>query len=989
MITAYHAKYYAHDLTKIGASTHADRLSTSLFDASVDLNPHQVEAALFAIRSPLSKGVILADEVGLGKTIEAGIVLCQFWAEHKCRLLVICPASLRRQWSIELEEKFNLPNIILESACFKSRKKNEGSPLKQESIVIISYQFASRYNEELRKINWDLVIIDEAHKLRNLYKPDNKMGKNIQSALSKYRKVLLTATPLQNSLMELYGLASLIDDRIFGSAKSFKAAYVNSTPNAEKLKDRLKPFLQRTLRNQVLEYIRYTKREAIIQPFTPTEEEQRLYDAVSDFLLEQDTYAIPWAQRKLVVLIIRKLMASSSYALIGTLKMIKQRLENMKQIGKAKPLDIRTVMVSGNDLSSEYLEEEEEPPEVIKTAKGKPVDLKKLQYEIKQIEGFTTIARSIKVESKAKELVKALDIGFARMKKLGAECKALIFTESSRTQRYLKEFLTDRGYKGKIVTFNGQNNDDLARSIYRSWLDKNTKTGRVTGTLNVDDMRMSLIDFFRDEGKVMIATEAAAEGLNLQFCSLLVNYDLPWNPQRVEQRIGRVHRYGQKHDVVVVNFLNQTNWADQRIYALLKEKFHLFDGVFGASDEILGRIESGIDFEKRIFDLWETCRNPEEIEAAFQQLQEELDEPIQEHMSQTRKKLFDHFDADVHQRLRDRMQSAEKRIDEVTRMFWGLVKFVYTVKHSNENSRFYFNDEKLVFGIDEAFIKAGARSANDNERVPIYYYIDTSPPEKLDPLALAVRRKRKSDDLKHPVTGYPCRLSSLEGEMAIKSAKEMETNPAHLDFNISQHPHRIALLEEYVGKSGWLFLNRLTLDIFEKTDQLFFAICDSEGTMLKEEVGEKLFLLPATFKKGFNACPYQEYIDATLRARTNELIKQAELNNHSYFNEELDKLYSWAEDLKKDLDIEINRLDKEIQGLDWQSRQVLALQEKLAFQKEKAALEKDRSNKRHELFSSQDEIDKKRDRLIQQIEKQLQNSKSSVEELFKISWTLY
>ncbi|HYC30523.1 MAG TPA: DEAD/DEAH box helicase, partial [Chitinophagaceae bacterium] len=422
MTTAYHAKYYAHDLTKIGASTHADRLSTSLFDASVDLNPHQIEAALFAIRSPLSKGVILADEVGLGKTIEAGIVLCQFWAEHKRRLLVICPASLRRQWSIELEEKFNLPSVILESDTFKARKKAEGSPLEHDGIVIISYQFASRFKDELHKVPWQLVIIDEAHKLRNLYKPDNKMGRNIQYALSEYRKVLLTATPLQNSLMELYGLATLIDDRLFGSAESFKAAYVTGTPNVEELKKRLQPFLQRTLRRQVLEYIRYTKREAITQPFTPSKEEQQLYDAVSDFLLEQDTYAIPWAQRKLVVLIIRKLMASSSYALVGTLETIKQRLEDMKQTGKAKPLNIRTVLVAGNDLDSEYVEEEEDAPmPPPKTAKGKPIDLKKLQYEIDQIEGFSVLARSIKVESKAKELLKGLDVGFKRMKQLGAQ----------------------------------------------------------------------------------------------------------------------------------------------------------------------------------------------------------------------------------------------------------------------------------------------------------------------------------------------------------------------------------------------------------------------------------------------------------------------------------------------------------------------------------------------------------------------------------------
>ena len=137
-------------------------------------------------------------------------------------------------------------------------------------------------------------------------------------------------------------------------------------------------------------------------------------------------------------------------------------------------------------------------------------------------------------------------------------------------------------------------------------------------------MRSALVDYFRDEGRIMIATEAGAEGINLQFCSLVVNYDLPWNPQRIEQRIGRCHRYGQKHDVVVVNFLNRKNEADQRVFELLSEKFQLFEGVFGASDEVLGAIESGVDFEKRIADIYQHCRQTEEIKAAFDQLQLEL-----------------------------------------------------------------------------------------------------------------------------------------------------------------------------------------------------------------------------------------------------------------------------------------------------------------------------------------------------------------------------
>src|ERR1019366_2817095 len=139
------------------------------------------------------------------------------------------------------------------------------------------------------------------------------------------------------------------------------------------------------------------------------------------------------------------------------------------------------------------------------------------------------------------------------------------------------------------------------------------KDGDIVTGIPAADRRKALVDYFRDHGSIMVATEAAAEGINLQFCSMVVNYDLPWNPQRIEQRIGRCHRYGQQHDVVVINFLNKANAADLRVFELLDEKFQLFSGVFGASDEILGTIESGVDFERRIVAIYQTCRTTEAI----------------------------------------------------------------------------------------------------------------------------------------------------------------------------------------------------------------------------------------------------------------------------------------------------------------------------------------------------------------------------------------
>jgi adenine-specific DNA-methyltransferase len=183
------------------------------------------------------------------------------------------------------------------------------------------------------------------------------------------------------------------------------------------------------------------------------------------------------------------------------------------------------------------------------------------------------------------------------------------------------------------ILLNGTNADPLSRNIYDAWKQKNP--AQATGARAVDT-RAAITGAFRDDAEILLATEAAAEGVNLQFCSLVVNYDLPWNPQRVEQRIGRCHRYGQRHDVVVVNFLNRKNAADQRVYELLSEKFQLFEGVFGASDEVLGAIESGVDFEKRIAAIYQRCRKHEDIKVAFDQLQLELSLEINESMTQTR-----------------------------------------------------------------------------------------------------------------------------------------------------------------------------------------------------------------------------------------------------------------------------------------------------------------------------------------------------------------
>jgi len=667
--SSYHTKYYAHALLRRSASDSLDKLGQSLLNATVDLNPHQIEAALFAFRSPLSRGAVLADEVGLGKTIEAGLIISQLWAERRRKVLVIVPTTLRKQWAQELSEKFFLPVEVFDARALNARKKaGPPNPFAQSGgIIICSYHFARAQQELLRETAWDLVVIDEAHHLRNVYKTSNKIARAIKGAVQTRAKVLLTATPLQNSLLELYGLVGFLDEHLFGDLASFRSQYLRGPLGQKQFDDlrrRLRPVCQRTLRRQVVEYVRYTNRIPITQDFTPTAEEQRLYDVVSEYLRRDQLYALPSSQRKLMTLVLRKLLASSTFAIAGTLHSLAKRLAASRAQARPPEVGVGDDFESFEELAEEWAEDE--PGIVQERSDSLSRTLAAIDQEIRELTQYHDLATSITLNAKGQALLHALRLGFEKLEALGANRKAVIFTESRRTQEYLLQLLESNGYAGRVMTFNGTNTDKRSAAIYEAWRQGHAGKDIVTGSKPVD-IRAALIEHFRDQAAIMVATEAAAEGVNLQFCSLVVNYDLPWNPQRIEQRIGRCHRYGQKHDVVVINFLNRSNEADLRVFQILFEKFRLFDGVFGASDEVLGALESGVDFEKRIAEIYQACRTPAEIDAAFDMLQRELEEQITVRMASARASLLENFDEEVHARLRLNLQETSAHLDRLSR----------------------------------------------------------------------------------------------------------------------------------------------------------------------------------------------------------------------------------------------------------------------------------------------------------------------------------
>lgn len=585
-----------------------------LVDANIELNPHQINAFCAAIQALKTGGIVLADEVGLGKTIEAGLVLKYVLESGAKRVLIALPVSLRKQWEVELEDKFGLESTILdrltvekESQEWRKRLNNN----KKARIIITSYDYSSKLMKRFPEVKWDFIIIDEAHNLRNVFH-GTKRAKNLYELSKGIPKILLTATPLQNSLTDLHGLISFIDPRIFGSEKIFNSRYIEGQDYAE-LKRELSPVLYRTLRKDVAKYMNFKKRTCKTVDFTLSQDEIELYQRVNDFLKREMLYSIPTSNRGLIILVIRKLLASSSFALIETFEILKNRLEKLHEGSKSASAQ------EGFDLFWSFVEDEiDESGFEENDDKDTIIQKQFIQEELDEVNIIIDVAKRIKTNAKISALKSAIHIAFKYQQEQDIPQKVVIFTESKRTQKYIASELRKTGYDdADILLFNGDFNDSMTKEIYRTWQVKNfgkTNYGRSV------EYKHAIVDYFCHNAKILICTDTGSEGLNLQFCNTVINYDLPWNPMKIEQRIGRCHRYGQKNDVVAINLLNTQNAADQRVYDILSKKFELFEGVFGASDIAIGALESGTSFEKMVLQIYQTCDTTADFKREFDKL---------------------------------------------------------------------------------------------------------------------------------------------------------------------------------------------------------------------------------------------------------------------------------------------------------------------------------------------------------------------------------
>lgn len=956
MLTQYHTKLYAEFLSLQRPTGNVERLASTLLGARLDLNPHQVDAALFAFRSPLSKGALLADEVGLGKTIEAGIVLAQKWAEQKRHILIVAPASLRTQWQRELLEKFALPSVIVDKnyfeQCFAQGMRN---PFNASHILVVSYDYARRKADLLSQVAWDVVVMDEAHRLRNVHKKGATVAKELRRALNHAPKLLLTATPLQNSLEELYGLVSFIDEHIFCDIKTFRAQFSKPTKAAlADLKVRLAPICKRTLRRQVTEYIRYTERRAYTQDFTLSADEEELYTRVSAFLQRDNLWSLPSNNRALIILVLRKLLASSSFAIAGALQTMRDRLEFILHHYRDHKEGERPTAQAFETLTKDYEScALEESDALLYGTRGVTIpteeEEKSIRDEILQLNYMISAASHITNNAKGTALLQALRTGFSMAKEYGGAQKAIIFTESRKTQAYLFRLLSENGYAKKIVLFNGSNKDAHSTAIYREWKEKYAGSDRISGSRDVD-MRTALVEAFKDSASIMIATEAASEGINLQFCSLVINYDLPWNPQRIEQRIGRCHRYGQKHDVVVVNFLNRSNAADRRVLELLSEKFQLFNGIFGASDEVLGSIESGVDFEKRIVEIYQTCRSPEEIQASFDSLQSSLSQEIDASLHGTRQKLLENFDAEVAQKLHVYKAETRAALDAHGAMFWELTRHVL---HDYAS----FDSSNLCFTLHKSPVR----------EVPVGTYL--LPQSIQSPYA---------------AKGHLYRMGSPLSQWVLQQALHQNLPTATLYFGLSASSKKIAALEPFKGQGGLMRIAKVRIKALSTEEHLVFLAMTDRREVLSPETTRKLFELPASVAPAdINTAP----LCALYEERKKNLLGDISMRNNEYFEEEMTKLDRWADERKNLLEMNIKELDKAIREAKSEARKISDLRSKVDKQRHIKILEGKRNDMRKRLFEAQDKVEEDKDTLLNDIESALGQNVQE-EDVLCIRWEL-
>ncbi len=687
-------RWHAEQLVRLRRADERRRYAASQRRGRIDPNPHQIHAVVFALGRIREGGCILADEVGLGKTIEAGLVIVQLMAEGARRVLIVVPKPLQGQWLQELYTLFGL----------EVRDGSGDGGVDGGGVFLVGREWAGSEGgaAALQSAEpFDLCVIDEAHEIfAGLYKRYDRFGVyqpgsnhaqmagRVKEVLGSTPVLLLTATPIQNSLAELWGLVQYVEPTgtLLGDMRTFRQVFCDGddrrlVPGQDlELRQRIATVCRRTLRRQAQEFLQrpFVDRRARLFEYTMAEEEKALYDDLTAFLMDPLLVAFRGNHRKLLLITFHRQMASSVKALAASLGKVAARLRRMLGQTPIEKLAAEAAEMAG-DLEAEL--------EATEVDEGEPPRPNRVQAELTRVEEFIERAEALPRDSKAEALVQAVKLVLARAERGEGSGKIVIFTESLTTQQYIHELLTAESPHGAgladadVTLFRGQNTGPRVAAAVERW---KQQVGNAIPAYNRPSravaVRLALVHEFRVHSRVFVSTEAGAKGLNLQFCDTLVNYDLPWNPQRIEQRIGRCHRYSQTRDVTVINFLASDNEAQKLTFEILSRKLDLFGTVLSASDEVLHEPGTkspetvvnamAVDFETRLERIYERSRSYDSLLDELKEMRESVEskrERYERELERTKSLIESEFDDEVSQRFRQIQEELPATLAELDR----------------------------------------------------------------------------------------------------------------------------------------------------------------------------------------------------------------------------------------------------------------------------------------------------------------------------------
>ncbi len=879
----YSSFHAYHKSIRLSEYTYGYKKFIPVFASSyIEIYPYQLAAAQFAMRSPYLKGAILCDEGSLGKTYEALLVITQMWYENKTNILVVVPTSLVGQWQNIIEEKFTIPFFTIDNnkifdECLGNGNEN---PFNQDGIVLTTYNFAKEKHNCISQINWDLTVFEEAHHLSKIYKKENKGNLLIYNAVSNSFKLLLTATPIQNSIMDLYGLIYFIDDKILPDEEVFYNKYFRKPENYGELAEIASKYCFRTTKYQALSYIKIPNRIPITLKFGPSNIEKMLYELVDIYLQKDKKLAFPKMERYELTMLLYHTLASSSFAFKNMIKGVITRLEDMLK----------------EDVHSE-----------------------RLRNELRQMQTIYKLADSINDDSKIRVFLDALKSCFKKLREVGANKKALVFTENKSTQKYIYNFLNEHGYKNKVLMFNG----DFSRDY-------------------------TIMEKFKNEADILVTTDVAAEGFNLEFCSLVVNYDLPYEVLTAEQRINRCHRQGQQSDVFVLSFINTENFADVRMIELINKRIRQFNGIIGLSDNIIG------NFDLSLEEALNKARNIKDIDKEFTKTLEKYESYNKSLVKSAEESLFTTFSEDIANRVYISPQYIKSKIKELNDDLWYITKYFF--------SRF------PEFSIDEK-----------TRTISCF-----GPPPKVFDGSYLGRNEYSMQENYKPRSGRHTVTGSL-AQRIIKQIKYDGINDKGAIFvNSSENvPSDIAYYEVEVKPND---------SYMDETSFYTFCGKTKDKQILSNEECEKLMDLPIVkcqaFGEKFSQMDWwkgkeKSHHELDDLISPQEFINKAITRSSNAEKEEIVKLKQYVKNEKAKIHKNIDTLERDLHTLEKELENVSTLSEKLDLKKRISTVHKNYMQAKQNLFFDDMRLDQELEDKIQKITEKA-NLQANVKRLFKI-----